>query len=144
VSPTFRRKCKNKSVIRCKTKVIAGLWWLTPVILATQEGEIRRITVQSQPRQIVCETLSRKHPSQKGLAECLKVKALSSSPSTVKKKKSHSLGNEEEASCGALCLEQKLLKSFMDQGRERSQNIIIFIIYFLFIIIIGARNSEPC
>jgi hypothetical protein len=31
---------------------------LTPVILATQEAEIRRIKVQSQPRKIVCETLS--------------------------------------------------------------------------------------
>jgi hypothetical protein len=30
------------------------------VILATQKLEIRRITVQSQPGQIVCETLSRK------------------------------------------------------------------------------------
>jgi hypothetical protein len=27
--------------------------WLTPVILTTQEAEIRRITVQNQPRQIV-------------------------------------------------------------------------------------------
>jgi hypothetical protein len=27
--------------------------WLTPVILATQEAEIRRIAVQSQSRQIV-------------------------------------------------------------------------------------------
>jgi hypothetical protein len=32
--------------------------WLIPIILATQESEIRRITVQSQPGQIVCETLS--------------------------------------------------------------------------------------
>jgi hypothetical protein len=31
---------------------------LTPIILATWEAEIRRITVQSQPRQIVRETLS--------------------------------------------------------------------------------------
>jgi hypothetical protein len=31
-----------------------------PVILATKEAEIRRITVQSQPGQIVCETLSLK------------------------------------------------------------------------------------
>jgi hypothetical protein len=36
-----------------------------PVILATQEEEIRRITIQCQPRQIVCRTLSQKNPSQK-------------------------------------------------------------------------------
>jgi hypothetical protein len=30
-----------------------------PVILATQEAEIRRISVQSQPRQIALKTLSR-------------------------------------------------------------------------------------
>jgi hypothetical protein len=36
-----------------------------PVILATQEAEIRRIKVQSQPEQIVHETLSRKNPSPK-------------------------------------------------------------------------------
>jgi hypothetical protein len=28
-------------------------WWLTPVILATKEAEIRKIVVQSQLRQIV-------------------------------------------------------------------------------------------
>jgi hypothetical protein len=47
----------------------AGHRWPTPVTLATQEAEIRRITVQSQPWQIVCKTLSLngslKHPSQK-------------------------------------------------------------------------------
>jgi hypothetical protein len=32
--------------------------WLIPIVLAAQEVEIRRITVQSQPRQIVQETLS--------------------------------------------------------------------------------------
>jgi hypothetical protein len=40
-----------------------------PVILAAQEAEIRRIIVQSQPGQIVCETLSQKYFSQKGLVE---------------------------------------------------------------------------
>jgi hypothetical protein len=39
--------------------------WLTPVLLATQEAEIRRISVQSQPGQIVHETLSRKNTLQK-------------------------------------------------------------------------------
>jgi hypothetical protein len=34
--------------------------WLTPVILATQEAEIRRIEVRSQPGEIVRETLSQK------------------------------------------------------------------------------------
>jgi hypothetical protein len=36
-----------------------------PVILATQEVEIRRIMVQSQSKQIVHKTLSQKYPSQK-------------------------------------------------------------------------------
>jgi hypothetical protein len=39
--------------------------WLTPVILATQEAEVRRITVLSQPGQIVCKTLSQRNPSQR-------------------------------------------------------------------------------
>jgi hypothetical protein len=36
-----------------------------PVILATQEAEVRRIAAQSQPGQIVCKTLSQKYSSQK-------------------------------------------------------------------------------
>jgi hypothetical protein len=36
-----------------------------PIILATQEAEIRRIAVQSQPGQVVHQTLSQKNPSQK-------------------------------------------------------------------------------
>jgi hypothetical protein len=39
--------------------------WLMPMILATQEAEIRRFAVWSQPRQVVLETLSRKMPIQK-------------------------------------------------------------------------------
>jgi hypothetical protein len=37
--------------------------------------------VQSQPGQTVPKTLSQKYPSQKGLVEWLKVKALNSNPS---------------------------------------------------------------
>jgi hypothetical protein len=36
-----------------------------PVILAIQKAEIRRIVVQSKPRQIVHKTLSQKNPPQK-------------------------------------------------------------------------------
>jgi hypothetical protein len=48
--------------------------FLTSVILATQEAEIRRIRVQRQPGQIVHKTLIlKKNPSQKkGLAEWLR------------------------------------------------------------------------
>jgi hypothetical protein len=42
------------------------------LFLATQDAEIRRIMVQSQPRLIACETLSQKNPSQKRLIEWLK------------------------------------------------------------------------
>jgi hypothetical protein len=38
-------------------KTLARCWWLTPIILVSQEAEIRRIEVQNQPRQIVQETL---------------------------------------------------------------------------------------
>jgi hypothetical protein len=41
---------ENRDGVRCCR--------LTPVILAIEGAEIRRITVQSQPRQIICETLS--------------------------------------------------------------------------------------
>jgi hypothetical protein len=46
-----------------------GCWWLTPVILATQEAEIRRIVVPSQSGSIVLKTLSQKTLHKKGLVE---------------------------------------------------------------------------
>jgi hypothetical protein len=42
-----------------KINNLARSQWLTPVILATQEAEIRRMAVRSLPGQIVLETLSR-------------------------------------------------------------------------------------
>jgi hypothetical protein len=51
-----------------------------PIILATQEAEIRRTVDQSQPGQIVLEILSQKKKkkiiTKIGLVEELKVKAL--------------------------------------------------------------------
>jgi hypothetical protein len=70
---------KRVKKVRCR--------WLTPIILATQEAEIRRISDQSQRGQTVHETLSQKTLHKKGLVEWLKVKALSSSPSTQKNEK---------------------------------------------------------
>jgi hypothetical protein len=60
------RKCKE-------IRSWPGVQWLMPVILAAREAEIRRIVVQSQPREIVHETLSRKKPTKKGLVEWLMV-----------------------------------------------------------------------
>jgi hypothetical protein len=45
--------------------ITAGCRWLTPVILATQEAEIRRTEVQSQTEQIVPRDPILKNPSQK-------------------------------------------------------------------------------
>jgi hypothetical protein len=69
-----------------KKLCLAGHQWLMPIILATQEAEIRRIAIQSQPQQIVCETLSQKNHHEKGLVEWLKMKALNSSQYNNKKK----------------------------------------------------------
>jgi hypothetical protein len=66
-----------------------------PVILATPKAEIRRIVVPSQPGQIILKTLSQKYPTHKRAGGVTQVvghlpsncDALSSNPSTVKKKK---------------------------------------------------------
>jgi hypothetical protein len=57
-----------------------------PVILATQEAAIRRIVVQSQHGLTI--PYLKKPFTKIGLVEWLKVKVMSSSPSTTKKKKS--------------------------------------------------------
>jgi hypothetical protein len=59
------------------------------VILATQEAEIRRISVQNQLGEIACETLSQKKKTKPitkiRLMKWLKVKSLNSNHSTTKK-----------------------------------------------------------
>jgi hypothetical protein len=51
-------KTPSPKITRAKWTGSAGHWWLTPITLATQEAQIRKIAVQSQPRQIVHEILS--------------------------------------------------------------------------------------
>jgi hypothetical protein len=65
----------------------AGHQWLMPVILPTQEAEIRRITVRSLANSSMRPYLKEKTITNVGLVVWLKVKAPNSSPSTAKKKK---------------------------------------------------------
>jgi hypothetical protein len=48
-----------------KEMIFAWHCWLTTVVLASQEADIRRITVLGQPGQTVHETLSLKKTSEK-------------------------------------------------------------------------------
>jgi hypothetical protein len=68
-------------------RFLAGHRWLTPVILATQEADIRRIVVQSQPRQTVQETLSWKNTSQKRAGGVAQSVGLEFKPKYLQKKK---------------------------------------------------------
>jgi hypothetical protein len=54
--PQSNPKKKKKK----KRWFLVGHWWLTPIILATQETKIRRFEIQSKPEQIVKKTLSQK------------------------------------------------------------------------------------
>jgi hypothetical protein len=56
-----------------------------PIISATQEAEIRRMMVPSQPGANSSQNYILKNPSQKRLVEWLKVQALSSRPVLKKK-----------------------------------------------------------
>jgi hypothetical protein len=64
-----------------KDDIRAICQWLTPVIQAAQEAEIKRITVESQPGLAFLGTLSRKKKNQhiKGLVEWLKVEIVKAS-----------------------------------------------------------------
>jgi hypothetical protein len=74
-----------------KIETVTGCWRRTPVILVTQEAEIRRITVQSQPGQIVHKTLSRKNPSQKMTGGVAQGEGPEFKPQTRKKKERNSV-----------------------------------------------------
>jgi hypothetical protein len=55
-------------------KMLSQHWWLIPVILATQNAEIRRIMVQSQPGQVVPgDLISKESITKIGLVKWLKV-----------------------------------------------------------------------
>jgi hypothetical protein len=55
----------NSHQLLPRSLALAGHQWLVPIILATQEAEIRRIVVRSQSQKIVCKTLSQKYPTKK-------------------------------------------------------------------------------
>jgi hypothetical protein len=77
-----------------------GHWWHTPVILVTWKVEIRRIKVQSHPRQTVHKTPISKITRAKwtrGVAQALeylicKHETLSSNPNPTKRKKKKIIG----------------------------------------------------
>jgi hypothetical protein len=52
--------CERKTIRLSLMKILrsAGCQWLMPVILTTEEAEIKKITVQSQSMQIFCRKLS--------------------------------------------------------------------------------------
>jgi hypothetical protein len=58
----FGRLFLHKIFVKIKSLSEARHWKLTSVIPATQEAEIRRTEIESQPGQIVRETLSQKNP----------------------------------------------------------------------------------
>jgi hypothetical protein len=67
--------------------MIAGCWWLTPVILVTQKASIRRIMVQTQPGQIVCGPYLEKTHHKKRAGEVAQDIGPEFKPQHCKKKK---------------------------------------------------------
>jgi hypothetical protein len=82
----------------------AGHRWLTPVLLATQEAEIMRLTVQSKPRHIVCKILSQKIPSQKKAGGVAQGVSLEFKPQYTKKKKKKSYCMAEGCVRACMCV----------------------------------------
>jgi hypothetical protein len=79
--------------------------------------------VPSQSEQIVHETLSQKHPSQKkGLVEWLKVKALSSSPSGGQKGQECFRGNKVWNNIYAVVFQRYLIEMWGSTTYAESTN----------------------
>jgi hypothetical protein len=74
--------------MRCtRVEIQARCWWLPPVNPATQEAQMKRIEIQSQPGQIVLETLSQKNLSQKRAGGVAQGEGPEFKPQYSKKKK---------------------------------------------------------
>jgi hypothetical protein len=94
-TPNTTNKSKNKPMglhqTDQQTKALAGYRWLMPIIVVTQELETKRIEVQCQHRQIVCETylesLNTRKGWQSGSSGASKHEALSSNSNTAKNEK---------------------------------------------------------
>jgi hypothetical protein len=93
-------------------------WWLTPIILATQEAEIKRLLIRSQPGKIVCETLSQQYPTLKRdgrlaqVVEPLLSRQFSvQTHSTTKTKKERKKDRKKE-----MILDQEFIKQFFIAG----------------------------
>jgi hypothetical protein len=56
-SEWYFKLLKHLQLVFNKRKEGVRRQWITPITHATQEAEIRRIMIQSQPRQMVCKTL---------------------------------------------------------------------------------------
>jgi hypothetical protein len=69
-----------------------------PVILATQEAEIRRIVVQSQPGKVIRETPSWKYASQKRAGRVAQGEGPEFKPQHHKKKREREREREREYS----------------------------------------------
>jgi hypothetical protein len=85
-----------------KLKKTARHRGLTPVILATQEAQIRRLMVQTQPGQIVLKTLPQKTHRKKGWLMAQGVGPEFKSQDCKKKKKKENQAWEERIGEGVV------------------------------------------
>jgi hypothetical protein len=69
IIPFFKHSENRNAFKKKKKKKLHWRQWLTPVILVTQEAEIRKTVIRSQPGQTVHKTLSRKYLSQPGAGD---------------------------------------------------------------------------